>query len=152
MLVTHCAQVWAGSVHWRLWVWLAATWHSSVLREVFFSLEVLVYSISRATKAASNYMCVYLSVHVPVKPMPSQIQCLPTQCNPVKKVATVNLFPSNQACFWMEFAQMFHMCGKTQAFPFTVQMFLDIVMFVDRKHLDVWLTFHSLFAQMLAVT
>lgn len=83
--------------------------------------------------------CVYIGVCTCLlKQQPSQIQPLyPIPCNPVGNVAAVNQLPFDQACSWLEFAQMCHTCGKTQAFSLTVQMFPDIVMFVDRKHLDV---------------
>lgn len=97
------------------------------------------YAVSPDPYKQPPMACVYIGVCMcQLNQPPSQIQPLyPIPCNPVGNVAAVNQFPFDQACSWLEFAQMCHPCGKTQAFSLTVQMFPDIVMFVDRKHLDV---------------
>ena len=107
------------------------------------SLEAPACCSSGSTHAASYHVCVCVCVRARTclfNHNPSQIQLPPTQCSRVWGGGRLHLLPSDSARSWPRFAQMGRTGGKTQAFPLTIQMFPDIVMFVVRRHLGVCLT------------
>ena len=122
---------------------------SSVPRGAFLPRSPLMQELWICSGSLPACVC----THIPIQPTP-QPEPDPAPSNPVQPCREGSkgpLCPPDSAQSWLEVAQMGHMGGKTQAFPLTLQMFADIVMLVARKHLDVCLTLHPLFAQRLAV-